>query len=91
MKRLGGSVGVALAAVVLERQLPGAADAVAEGAAPSAAVADAFGRSFWWVLGFCALALVPAAFLPRRPAVAAEPRSRAERRRPHLHALTEHG
>jgi hypothetical protein len=33
-------------------------------------VADAFTSAFWWVLAFCALAFVPAAFLPRRPAVA---------------------
>ena len=65
MKRVGGSVGVALVAVVLERGLRGASG-------EDAAVADAFAATFWWVLGFCALALIPAAFLPRRPAVALE-------------------
>ena len=89
MKRLGGSVGVAMLAVVLERHIPGAADAVSERAAPTTAVADAFARTFWWVLAFCALALIPAAFLPRRPAVGAAPV--ADRRHLHLHALTEHG
>jgi EmrB/QacA subfamily drug resistance transporter len=69
-KRLGGSMGVALAAVVLEHHLPGSSGAVGERVAPHSVVADAFARSFWWVLGFCALALIPAAFLPRRPAVA---------------------
>ena len=67
VKRLGGSVGVALVAVVLERRMPGASDAAAERAASDTAVADAFTATFWWVLAFCVLALVPAAFLPRRP------------------------
>ena len=92
MKRLGGSVGVALAAVVLERHLPGAAEAVAGRAAPSAAVADAFGRTFWWVLGSCALALIPAAFLPRQPATAGRRQAaHSHHRRRHLHAATEAG
>ena len=63
MKRLGGSVGVALLAVVLERQLPGATGGAGGRPAPGSIVAEAFAKSFWWVLAFCALALVPAAFL----------------------------
>ncbi len=72
MKRVGGSLGVALLAVVLEHQLPGAGGSVAERPASSAVVADSFEKSFWWVLGFCAIALVPASFLPRRPAATPE-------------------
>jgi hypothetical protein len=70
VKRLGGSVGVALLAVVLERHLPGEPGGVGQRVAADAAVAGAFTTSFWWVLGFCALAAIPAAFLPRRPATA---------------------
>jgi EmrB/QacA subfamily drug resistance transporter len=70
MKRVGGSVGVALLAVVLERRLPGSAGAVRDRPGTGSVVAGAFSVTFWWVLGFSAIALVPAAFLPRRPAVA---------------------
>jgi EmrB/QacA subfamily drug resistance transporter len=90
-KRLGGSVGVALVAVVLENRLPGATGAVGERAAPGSVVADAFAKSFWWVLGFCALALIPAAFLPRRPAVAEKQAPHTARRHPHVHGLLESG
>jgi EmrB/QacA subfamily drug resistance transporter len=76
MKRLGGSVGVALLAVVLERQIPGSADAAHERAASVAAVGGAFSTTFWWVLAFCVIALVPAAFLPRRPVREADRRAR---------------
>jgi hypothetical protein len=54
IQRMGGSLGVALAAVVLAQEFPGGA-------------ADAFGPPFWWILAVGALAFVPAAFLPRRP------------------------
>jgi predicted MFS family arabinose efflux permease len=53
-KRLGGSVGVALLAVVLERAGPDTAG---------------FSHAFWWLAGFAVLALASAVFLPRRPAV----------------------
>jgi EmrB/QacA subfamily drug resistance transporter len=72
MKRVGGSVGVALLAVVLERHLPGAVGSASERAAPASVVADSFRTTFWWVMAFCVVALVPAVFLPRRPAVARE-------------------
>lgn len=64
VKRLGGPVGVALIAVVLEHHLPGAAGSVGDRPGP---VTDAFQRSSWWLVGFSVLALVAAAFLPRRP------------------------
>ena len=67
-KRLGSSVGVALVAVVLEHQLPGSSGSIRERAASDVSVASAFHWTFWWVLGFCAIAMIPAAFLPRRPA-----------------------
>ena len=54
-------------AVVLEHGLAGSAGGAGERAAPTAA--GAFANTFWWVFAFCALAFIPAAFLPRRPAV----------------------
>jgi EmrB/QacA subfamily drug resistance transporter len=53
IQRMGGSLGVALASVVLSHQLP-------------AGTADAFATPFWWTLALGALAFIPAAFLPRR-------------------------
>jgi EmrB/QacA subfamily drug resistance transporter len=55
IQRTGGSVGVALMSVVLERQMRGGS-------------ADAFAGAFAWMIGIGVLAFVPAAFLPKRPA-----------------------
>jgi EmrB/QacA subfamily drug resistance transporter len=79
LRRLGGSLAIAFVAIVLEHGLPGNAGGVALRAGPAAAVADAFASTFWWVVAFCAVAVVPALFLPRRPAVDAPdtPRRRA--------------
>ena len=63
IQRVGGSLGVALAAVVLDQGLAGGS-------------AEAFGRSFWWIVAVGALAFVPAAFLPRKP-TGAKTRQRA--------------
>ncbi|BDM69295.1 MFS transporter [Streptomyces nigrescens] len=52
--QLGGSVGTALLAVVLQRQLAHT---------PTAAVA--YAATFWWTLALCALGAVTALFLPR--------------------------
>jgi EmrB/QacA subfamily drug resistance transporter len=71
VKRLGGSLGVALVSVVLEGGMPGSAGGVTDRTAHATVVADAFAKTFWWVFAFCALAFVPAAFLPRRPSVGA--------------------
>ena len=54
IQRTGGSLGVALTAVVLDRQLRGSS-------------AGAFADGFAWIAGIGALALLPAVFLPRRP------------------------
>ena len=81
VQRVGGSLGTALFAVVLERQIaasvPGGSGGGLEGAAgsvvntPAAAiVADAFGSTFWWVVGSTVLAVLPAVFLPRVGAAA---------------------
>jgi len=78
VKRLGGALGVALLAVVLEHGLPGTSGAVGDRAAPQVA-AEAFAATFWVVLAFCALTVVPAVFLPRRPAVKTTARRRRQR------------
>jgi EmrB/QacA subfamily drug resistance transporter len=57
IQRTGGSLGIALMAVVLADRLHGSP-------------ADAFGGTFAWVAGIGVLAFVPAAFLPRKPAQA---------------------
>jgi EmrB/QacA subfamily drug resistance transporter len=82
MKRLGGSIGVAVASVVLELRLPGTTGAVSDRTAPAPLVADAFRTGFCWLFAFCALAFVPAVFLPRRPAAEA----RTQLATPHRHA-----
>jgi len=80
VQRVGGSLGTALVAVVLEHQISvqvqGAAPGLSgvSGATPIERVRSAqplsvaFGHTFWWVLGLTAVALVPALLLPRRPA-----------------------
>ncbi len=79
IQRVGGSVGTALLAVVLERQITshvsGASGTFSLGgstlsaaarahAAPS--LATAFAHTFWWAFALAALALVPALMLPKR-------------------------
>jgi EmrB/QacA subfamily drug resistance transporter len=79
VQRVGGSLGTALFAVVLERHiadaLPGAGGGGLNSTAGSAAhtpfaapIAAAFGSTFWWVVGSTLLALLPAVLLPRRGA-----------------------
>ncbi len=79
VQRVGGSIGTALVAVVLEHQISVQAHGLAGGlsmadTAPAAVVAKvarplatAFGNTFWWVLGLTLLALVPALLLSRLP------------------------
>ena len=85
IQRVGGSIGTAVLAVVLQHQITdripavhggglGAAQsvppAVRERIAPK--IADAFGHTFWWALILTVLAFIPALLLPRRlPAPAA--------------------
>jgi len=58
---VGGSFGAAiLVAVILDRQ------AVTHAAAGAAGLATAYANTFWWCVGFTALALVPALFLSGR-------------------------
>jgi EmrB/QacA subfamily drug resistance transporter len=57
-QQIGASFGTATLAVVLEQQ------AANHAAAGPSGLATAFGHTFWWAVGFTALALVPALFLP---------------------------
>ncbi len=61
MQQVGGAFGAAVLVVILAGQ--GAAHA----AAGPAGVTLAFGRTFWWCVGFTVLALAPALLLPGRP------------------------
>jgi EmrB/QacA subfamily drug resistance transporter len=58
VQTIGASVGAAVLAAILQ----------ARTAHHGGALAAAFADTFWWVLGFAALALIPALFLPMRPA-----------------------
>jgi hypothetical protein len=58
LMRVGGSIGTAVLAVVLERAI------LAAGHAPSAAgVAAAYGTALWWSIGISAAALGPCVWL----------------------------
>lgn len=87
IRTVGGSLGTAVLTVVLERRIvanvPGATGelgALGGGGAGVGAIAEplseAFGQTFWVAVGLTALALIPAFFLPRHPAVqqTADPR-----------------
>ncbi len=57
LQRVGGSLGTAIIAVVLEGQLNTAHTA--------AAAAAGFGQTYWWVMGVTLLALIPTLMLAR--------------------------
>ena len=57
LNRVGGSIGVAILAVVLQRSLTGAHTA--------SAAAAAYGTAFWWSAGLTALAIIPCVILTR--------------------------
>jgi EmrB/QacA subfamily drug resistance transporter len=61
LQQVGASFGTAVLAVILQHQ--------AAGHAPAAA----FGATFWWAVGFTALAAIPALVLPSGPAPSPEP------------------
>lgn len=70
MQRVGGSIGIALLAVVLSHQMSeiGVTAQATETMAPSMlpALGRAFGHTFTWPLGIILLALAAASFLPRK-------------------------
>ena len=57
LQRVGGSLGTAIFAVVLQSQTSGAHTA--------AAAAAGFGQTYWWVMGVTLLALIPTLLLAR--------------------------
>ena len=60
LMRVGGSLGTAILAVVLQRSL------ISAGRHPAlSAVAGAYGTAFWWGVGIIAVAIVPAIILLR--------------------------
>jgi EmrB/QacA subfamily drug resistance transporter len=69
LQRLGGSIGTAVLAVVLQRELIAAPHPLT----PSGA-AGAYSVAFWWSLGITALAIVPSIVLLRAERAAREPR-----------------
>ncbi len=60
VQRIGGSLGTAILAVVLQRQLGGE---VRTGAGTPTAVAAAFAHTYWWTMAITALAVIPAVVL----------------------------
>jgi EmrB/QacA subfamily drug resistance transporter len=61
LQQLGGSFGVSVLAVVLQRQLVSQVH-------PSGNLALAYAHTFWWALAFIALAAIPTLLLPRHRA-----------------------
>jgi EmrB/QacA subfamily drug resistance transporter len=57
LQRIGGAIGTAVLAVVLQR--------ASAGAVGPTELASAFGTAFWWALGICAASLIPVLFLLR--------------------------
>ncbi|MEA2373245.1 MAG: hypothetical protein QOH12_3639, partial [Solirubrobacteraceae bacterium] len=84
LQRVGGSLGTAIIAVVLETKT---AHAGIHGS--SSAVAGAFGATYWWVMGLTLAALVPTAVLmiierrARSAGALTPPAGPRERDRPH--------
>ncbi|HVY78938.1 MAG TPA: DHA2 family efflux MFS transporter permease subunit [Solirubrobacterales bacterium] len=61
LQRLGGAIGTALLAVVLQR--------ASAGASTPAELAGAFGTAYWWSLGLAAASLIPCVVLLRAEGV----------------------
>jgi EmrB/QacA subfamily drug resistance transporter len=57
LQRVGGAIGTAVLAVVLQRAMVGAHT--------PAELANAFGTAFWWAAGICVLTLIPCIVLLR--------------------------
>ncbi len=77
VQRVGGAIGVAVLAVVLQR---------AAGHAPSPAhLAQAFDTAYWWSLGICVLSLIPCLVLLR----AENPRAKLSRSASNAEATVE--
>ena len=75
LMRIGGSIGTAVLAVVLER--------ATAGTHTLSAAASGFGSAFWWALGMTAVALIPCALLMRAERRARRIQYAAEREHEH--------
>ncbi len=82
IRQIGGSLGVAVFAVVLDTQMharlgnAGIALENATGVPPArvtALLAQAFAHSFWWACGSCLVGVIPTFFLPTGAIVATAP------------------
>src|SRR4051794_12197403 len=69
LQRVGGAIGTAVLAVVLQR--------ASAGATGPDELAAAFGTAFWWALGICAASLIPVLFLLRAEGPKEEPQIEA--------------
>jgi EmrB/QacA subfamily drug resistance transporter len=80
LQRVGGSIGTAVLAVVLQRAIASAPHPLTH-----AGIAGAYATAFWWSLGITALAIVPAIVLVRaeREARARQPAGFADVPAPH--------
>jgi EmrB/QacA subfamily drug resistance transporter len=67
LQRVGGAIGTAVLAVVLQRASAGATNPTE--------LASAFGTAYWWALGICAASLIPVLFLLRAERAKKEPQS----------------
>jgi MFS family permease len=68
LQRVGGSIGIAVLAVVLQRGLDSAHSLSAD--------ASAYGTAFWWAVGLTALAIIPCIVLMRAERAAKRTASR---------------
>jgi EmrB/QacA subfamily drug resistance transporter len=71
LQRVGGSLGTAIIAVVLQSNLTH----IVAGPHATAAAATGFGQTYWWVMGATLIALVPTALLARIERQAAQGRA----------------
>jgi EmrB/QacA subfamily drug resistance transporter len=82
LQRVGGSLGTAVVAVVLQHELVarvgGGLSAARSGQSDDAPLAAAFGRTYWWVMASVVVALVPALVLTRTQRVAAQREAAAQ-------------
>jgi EmrB/QacA subfamily drug resistance transporter len=70
LQRIGGAIGTAVLAVVLQRASAGAHGPVE--------LAGAFGTAYWWALGICAASLIPVLVLLRAEGPKGTPTAAAE-------------
>ena len=78
IQRVGGSIGTAILAVVLDRAIAGAHSL--------SATASGFGTAFWWALGMTAVAMLPCVWL-----LVTERRARAARAEDMEHVAVDSG